>query len=99
MRSNDEPGFTNDFQTILQFAPLEPGEEALRMRYVEVSQKHRDLDDTIARLSEVDEHDELLIARLKKRKLQAKDEITQLEHQLQHAADVAVQNQVARVRP
>jgi hypothetical protein len=41
--------------------------------------EHRDLDDVISRLS-LDMHvDELQLKRLKKRKLQLKDQITQLE--------------------
>ena len=104
MRSNDEPGFSNTASPpdpslrvidltsqVLHFAPVGLAEEALRSRYVDISQKHRDLDDTIERLREAGERDELLIARLKKRKLQTRDEIIQLERQLQHVANLAFQ--------
>lgn len=112
MHSNDELDFKPDVlpsdsslrvidlpQCNLHFAPVGPGEEALRIRYVEASQKHRDLDDTIARLCEAGERDELLIARLKKRKLQTRDEIAQLERQLQHAADLAARSGPVRQLP
>jgi hypothetical protein len=102
MRTNEEPVVRNNFQTgssapslcAIESArqsavsnPPETGEEALRIRQVEVSQAHRDLDDTIARLSEAGSCDELLIARLKKRKLQIKDEIARIERLLPAPAD------------
>jgi hypothetical protein len=42
-------------------------------RYVNLTQQHRDLDCTISAL--IDTGDELMVARLKKRKLRLKDEI------------------------
>ena len=96
--SDSAPRLIDLTQHVMSFDPVSPGEEALRVRYVEVSQKHRDLDDTIARLCDAGERDELLIARLKKRKLQTRDEITQLERQLQHAADLAGQNRSGQIR-
>jgi hypothetical protein len=42
--------------------------------------EHRDLDDVIARLSSDPEVDDIMIRRLKKRKLLLKDMIAQLEH-------------------
>jgi hypothetical protein len=42
--------------------------------------EHRDLDDVIDRLSSDPEVDEIMIRRLKKRKLLLKDMIAQLEH-------------------
>ncbi|THF66932.1 DUF465 domain-containing protein [Pseudothauera nasutitermitis] len=45
--------------------------------------EHRDLDDAIARLSEAPAEDELLLRRLKKRKLALKDRITALERALE----------------
>ena len=50
-----------------------------RQRHVELEQQHRDLDDVIFVLSHDDACDEALIARLKKRKLQIKDEMFRLE--------------------
>jgi hypothetical protein len=66
--------------------PVPPGEDAQRIRHVELVQRHRDLDDTVAKLSEVAACDELLLARLKKRKLQIKDSIARLEALLSHCA-------------
>jgi hypothetical protein len=48
-------------------------ETPLWSRFVNLTQQHRDLDCTISALS--DSGDELLLARLKKRKLRLKDEI------------------------
>jgi hypothetical protein len=42
--------------------------------------EHRDLDDVIVRLSSDPEVDEIMLRRLKKRKLLLKDMIEQLEH-------------------
>lgn len=53
-----------------------------RFLHVELVQRHRDLDDTVAKLSEIATCDELLLARLKKRKLQVKDSIARLESEL-----------------
>jgi hypothetical protein len=55
---------------------------ALRLRQAEVAQRHRDLDDAISLLSNAGLCDELLIARLKKRKLRIKDEIARMERLL-----------------
>jgi hypothetical protein len=44
--------------------------------------EHRDLDDVIARLTEKDGADQLLMRRLKKRKLVLKDQISALESAL-----------------
>lgn len=51
-------------------------------RIIELQVEHRDLDDVIARLSAIQGPDELQIRRLKKRKLQIKDQITWLQIQL-----------------
>jgi hypothetical protein len=56
--------------------------EAIRRRIAELAQEHRDLDDVIARLAMEPVQDELQLRRLKKRKLQLKDRILQLECQL-----------------
>ena len=55
----------------------------LRSRLHELQVEHRDLDDVIARLEDAPPHDELLVRRLKKRKLLLKDRITLLERMLQ----------------
>ena len=49
---------------------------------MELREAHRDLDAAIGRLQGDAEADELAIRRLKKRKLQLKDQIAQLEAQL-----------------
>jgi hypothetical protein len=56
--------------------------DAIRLRIAELAQEHRDLDDVIARLAMEPVQDELQLRRLKKRKLQLKDRILQLECQL-----------------
>jgi hypothetical protein len=78
MRSSEGPMFDNTFRVM----PFEADAETLRIRRVEKLQQHRDLDETIAMLWEADSCDELLIARLKKRKLGIKDEIARIEQQL-----------------
>ncbi len=55
----------------------------LRSRLHELQVEHRDLDDVIARLEDAPPHDELLVRRLKKRKLLLKDRITLLEQMLE----------------
>ena len=47
-----------------------------------LKQEHRDLDDILARLEEAYPRDELQLRRLKKRKLQLKDEIVKIEGML-----------------
>jgi hypothetical protein len=91
MRSTEEFNFVNDARPselppwavererlIPGLGGLEAGENPLRIRQAEAAQRHRDLDDAISMLSEVGPSDELLIARLKKRKLQIKDEIARI---------------------
>jgi hypothetical protein len=51
-------------------------------RIIELQVEHRDLDQIIARLSLEPIRDELQLRRLKKRKLQLKDQITFLQIQL-----------------
>ena len=72
-----------------QFDPHErtPALDARQKATVELvrlvsHQAHRDLDAAIGRLQDDPEADELAIRRLKKRKLQLKDQIAQLEAQL-----------------
>jgi len=59
-------------------------ETPLWSRYVNLTQQHRDLDCTISAL--VDTSDELLLARLKKRKLRLKDEIEHVAADLRASA-------------
>ncbi|HTT99136.1 MAG TPA: DUF465 domain-containing protein [Rhizomicrobium sp.] len=59
-------------------------ETPLWSRFVNLTQQHRDLDCTISALA--DSSDELLLARLKKRKLRLKDEIERVASDLRLAA-------------
>lgn len=56
--------------------------EEIKRRIVELQVEHRDLDDAIARLVDHAGVDELTLRRLKKRKLQIKDSIVQLQMKL-----------------
>lgn len=56
--------------------------EQVRARVIELEIEHRDLDAAIGRLDEIPGSDELLLRRMKKRKLQLKDQILQLKMQL-----------------
>lgn len=56
--------------------------EEIKRRIVELQIEHRDLDEAIGRLSEQVGVDELTLRRLKKRKLQIKDAIVQLQMKL-----------------
>jgi hypothetical protein len=56
--------------------------DAIKQRISELHQEHRDLDDVIARLASKPGQDQLQLQRLKKKKLQIKDRIFQLEQQL-----------------
>lgn len=60
----------------------DPEQTALRRKLVELKTEHRDLDDVIARLSDRQPFDQIQLQRLKKRKLQLKDLIAQIENQL-----------------
>lgn len=57
-----------------------PEEVALRAKLAELVQEHRDLDTAIAALA--GSRDQLQLTRLKKRKLQLKDEIARIEDML-----------------
>ncbi len=57
--------------------------ELLRSRIHALQVEHRDLDEVISRLAAVPPQDQLLVRRLKKRKLQLKDRITLLERMLE----------------
>jgi hypothetical protein len=54
----------------------------LTHRLTELKVEHRDLDEVIARLTAAGSTDQLLIQRLKKRKLQLKDYIARIESRL-----------------
>jgi hypothetical protein len=56
--------------------------EQMRTRLTALKQEHRDLDDVTTRLEENYPRDELQMRRLKKRKLQLKDEIVKIESML-----------------
>jgi len=51
----------------------------IRARLEQLRSEHRDLDDVIARVTEEAPFDQLQMQRMKKRKLQLKDQISQLE--------------------
>lgn len=57
-------------------------EAEIRQRLDQLEQEHRDLDAAIGALGERIGHDQLQLARLKKRKLSIKDEIFKLCDQL-----------------
>lgn len=56
--------------------------EEIRRRLAELLTEHRDLDDVIARMAEDPHVNQLMMQRMKKRKLALKDQIAQLENQL-----------------
>jgi hypothetical protein len=58
----------------------DPGQVALRAKLAELLQEHRDLDTAIQTM--LDTHDMLQLTRLKKKKLQLKDQIANIENQL-----------------
>ena len=58
-----------------------PDEVALRAKLAELMQEHRDLDTAILALED-STADALQLTRLKKRKLQLKDQITKINNQL-----------------
>ncbi|HEY2069114.1 MAG: DUF465 domain-containing protein [Rhizomicrobium sp.] len=60
----------------------EAQEQALRAKLAELAQEHRDLDTAIAAMAEQGVRDQLQLGRLKKRKLQLKDQMTKIEDQL-----------------
>jgi hypothetical protein len=54
----------------------------LKTRLAALKSEHRDLDEVIARVSEGGMYDQLMMQRLKKRKLALKDQIAKIESQL-----------------
>ncbi len=57
-------------------------EQALRAKLAELVQQHRDLDAAIAALVAAGARDQIQLSRLKKRKLQLKDQIATIEDDL-----------------
>ena len=53
--------------------------DKIERRIIELQTEHRDLDDVINRLLSSHLHDQLQVQRLKKRKLQLKDQISYLD--------------------
>ncbi|MBK6401428.1 MAG: YdcH family protein [Rhodocyclaceae bacterium] len=63
--------------------PANDEPETLRAQLQELRIEHRDLDEAIERLEAAPPHDELLLRRMKKRKLQLKDKIATIQHLLE----------------
>jgi len=61
---------------------VDPEEQQLRARLVELKQEHADLDAALQAVALSPLPDMLLIGRLKRKKLGLKDEITRIEDQL-----------------
>ena len=61
---------------------MTPDAEQVRTRVIELEIEHRDLDEAIDRLHDAPDRDDLLLKRMKKRKLQLKDQILRLKMQL-----------------
>jgi hypothetical protein len=62
--------------------PLDSNLHSLSRQLIELRIEHADLDATIDRLAEASPQDELLLRRLKKRRLALRDQITRLENML-----------------
>ena len=60
----------------------EAEEEALRAKLSEMKQEHRDLDVAINLMQDAANRDAFQLGRMKKRKLQLKDQISQIENAL-----------------
>ena len=60
----------------------EAEEQTLRAKLAELQQEHRDLDTAIDAMLDTGVNDQLQLTRMKKRKLQLKDLITQINAQL-----------------
>ena len=87
MRSSEMPLHGNYEVTSVVDWPIPHAATALASRYVDLTQQHHDLDYMICALSEQAACDELLVARLKKRKLQLKDEIARVASHLHATGD------------
>jgi len=60
----------------------EAEEQTLRTKLAELMQEHRDLDIAIQAMADMGVNDQLQLSRMKKRKLQLKDLITQINDKL-----------------
>ena len=69
-------------QEACPYAMTDEEEQALRAKLTELRQEHGDLDAAIAAISASSHCDQLQLTRLKKRKLQLKDQITLIEDSL-----------------
>ena len=69
-------------QKILSGHVTRPDEVAARAKLASLIQEHRDLDAAIEALATSGNSDQLALSRLKKRKLQLKDEITEINNSL-----------------
>lgn len=68
---------------MMEYGPeVSDEDKAVHARLGLLRQEHRDLDAAITALAEAHARDQLLLARLKKKKLALKDQILQLENQL-----------------
>jgi len=56
--------------------------KSIQRRIIELQSEHRDLDEVVVALSQNSNADQLLVKRIKKRKLQLKDEITRLKSRM-----------------
>jgi hypothetical protein len=89
MRSSEMP-VHGEYEIASSLDPLIPGAgTSLACRYADLAQQHHDLDYMICALSEQAGCDELLVARLKKRKLRLKDEIARVVSDLRTTGDAA----------
>ena len=59
-----------------------PDSETLKEQLVALRKEHRDLDDLITRVSVEKPYNQIHISRLKKRKLQIKDQIKRIESEI-----------------
>lgn len=62
--------------------PLAANDEALQQKVAELRQDHQDLDAAVTALSLAHQPDQLLMARMKRRKLALRDQIARIEDQL-----------------
>ena len=62
--------------------PLAANDEALQQKIAELRLEHHDLDASVVALELAPRPDQLLIARLKRRKLALRDQIARIEDQL-----------------
>jgi hypothetical protein len=60
----------------------EAEEQNLRTKLAELQQEHRDLDTAIQAMADMGVNDQLQLSRMKKRKLQLKDLVTQINDKL-----------------